>query len=345
MNTSFKAGKTRQLLALLAGCLSTAFVHAAPGSYWEITSKMEMPGMPIAMPAMSIKVCIPNGGEKNPQYMQKKDGKCQLSDVKTTGNKVSWKATCVENGETMTGIGEVSHGKDSFQGTMRLQGSTHGQAVNMSQNYSGKKIGGTCDSEDQVREIKKMADSLCDTSRFGATDWIARASQFLQGNSCPGKKEALCTAVRRDAARDANAYQLLLETEKHNNALIITSCGLNLEATRASVCKANKNGNYEFLKANCPAEAKAYKEDSRKKNCEGRSYTARNSAECRGGADNDDRTPEAVGSHTDRTQAPAAPAGNNTETGKLIDAIPSTGNANTDAVIEGAKKLKGLFGF
>ncbi len=34
---------------------------AAPGEYWEVTVKMEMPGMPFAMPATSTKICIAKG--------------------------------------------------------------------------------------------------------------------------------------------------------------------------------------------------------------------------------------------------------------------------------------------
>ncbi|MBP9218270.1 MAG: DUF3617 family protein [Sterolibacterium sp.] len=325
-------------VATLLMPLTTA--HAAPGSYWEITTKMDMPGMPIAMPAMTIKTCVPNGGEKNPQYLQKKDDKCKMTDIRTTGNKVSWKATCTENGETMTGTGEVSHERDSFRGNMHMQGKSHGQAINMTQTYSGKKIGGTCDSEEQLRELKKIADNACDSSRFTTNDWITRASLYLGNSSCPGKKEPLCAAVRRDAARDTGVYQMLIETEKSNNALITSNCNLNLEALRVSVCKANREGNYSFLKANCPTEAKEYREMARKKNCEGRSYTARNAAGCQGG--NDDAV-DTMAVETSRATTRPAPAASTPHDGDQKD--PGTGSANTDAIIEGAKKLKGLFGF
>ena len=338
----------KHVWSALAAALIATGAQAAPGEYWEINTKMEMPGMPMAMPAITAKVCVPTGSEKNPQHMQPKDSKCQMNDVKTSGNKVSWKVTCVERGETMTGTGEAVHERDSYRGTMHMKGNSGGHAIDMTQTYSGKKVGGACDSEAQVKQAQEMVGKMCDSSKFTATDWIARSDMFLRGNTCPGKKEPLCAAVRKDAARDANAYQMLINTEKNNNALITTSCGLNLEATRASVCKANKDGDYGFLKANCPAEAKEYKEMARKKNCEGRSYTARSSAGCQDG--NDDAA-EAMAVETSRAQAKPAAAKTGSadakgkETNKLLDAMSNTGNAGSDAVVEGAKKLKGLFGF
>ena len=329
------------LVALGAlGTLYTQSAQAAPGEYWEITTKMEMAGMPMQMPTMTLKVCVPAGSEKNPQYMQKNDGKCQLSDVRTSGNKVSWKTTCVEHGETMTGTGESIHEGNSYRGKMHLSGKTQGQAIDMTQTYSGKKIGGACDSEDQVRAIQKKVDAAmgatCDT-----TNWISRSSLYLKGSTCPGKKEPLCAAVRRDAARNAQAYQTLIETEKHNNALITSSCGLDLESLRASVCKASKGGNYNFLKANCPAEAKAYLELSRK-NCAGRSYTSRAAAGCAGdgGDDMNDAPAAASSAPSSRPSAESAEA----QQHKAAETAPRTA-ADVDAVIEGAKKLKGLFGF
>lgn len=348
MNKHFWNGLCAGLIASVA---TATAVYAAPGEYWEITTKMEMPGMPMAMPAMTVKVCVPAGGERNPQYMQKKDDKCQMSDVKTSGNKVSWKVKCVDRGETMTGSGESTHDRDSWRGSMHMKGTSGGQQIDMAQSYSGRKIGGACDSDAQVKQAQEMVGKMCDSSRFTANDWIGRAEMFLKGNACPGKKEPLCSAVRKDAARDAGVYQMLINTEMHNNALITTACGLDLEGTRVAVCRANKSGDYGFLKANCPAEAKAYKEMARKKNCEGRSYTARSAAGCQDGGDGDDEAAEAIAEET--SKARARPATGKTdqadakgkETNKLLDAIPATGNAGADAVVEGAKKLKGLFGF
>ena len=44
-----------------------AKAQAAPGEFWEITSKMEMAGMPFAMPETTSRICIPTGSESDPR--------------------------------------------------------------------------------------------------------------------------------------------------------------------------------------------------------------------------------------------------------------------------------------
>ncbi len=146
--------KKQMWIGLFSGLIA-ASAYAVPGEYWEVTTKMDMPGMPFAMPPITVKVCIPIGGEKNPQLMQKKDSNCQMSDVKTSGNKVTWKARCIHEGETMNGSGESVHEHDSYRGNMHLTGNSHGHAIDMTQTYSGKRIGGSCDSEAQVKEMTR----------------------------------------------------------------------------------------------------------------------------------------------------------------------------------------------
>ena len=45
-------------------CAVSAFsslAFGAPGEYWEVITKMEMAGMPFAMPGQTMKVCIAKG--------------------------------------------------------------------------------------------------------------------------------------------------------------------------------------------------------------------------------------------------------------------------------------------
>ncbi len=64
------------ILGILTGLLSTA-ASAAPGEYWEITNKMEMPGMPFAMPATTAKVLHCQGQRKQ---SRKNSGDKRLQD-------------------------------------------------------------------------------------------------------------------------------------------------------------------------------------------------------------------------------------------------------------------------
>jgi hypothetical protein len=100
----------------------------------------------------------------------------------------------------------------------------------------------------------------------------------------------------------------------------------------------------EWLRAECPAEMKTYAEISRKRFCEGRGFTEQKRvtlADCLKGVSGDD---EAM-----NTPDPDEPAPSKTSkllNGLNLPSMPSMpGGGSTDAVIDGAKKLKNLFGF
>lgn len=134
-----------------AASLFSAAAFSETGEYWEITSKMEMPGMPMAMPAQTMKVCIPPGGEKDPKRMQDKNRDCEMTDVKTSGNSSSWKGKCSGNGTTMNMSGEATYERDSYRGTMVMTGKSQGHDMNMKTMFSGKKVGGSCDTGAQAK--------------------------------------------------------------------------------------------------------------------------------------------------------------------------------------------------
>lgn len=129
---------------LLAGFGSTAAL-AVPGEWWEITSKMEMAGMPFAMPATTVRVCVAKEAATDPrQTMQDKD--CKMTDIKTSGNKTTWKMRCVHDGEVMNGSGEFTGTASAYQGTTRLTGKSGGEKIDMITSYRGKRVGPACDS-------------------------------------------------------------------------------------------------------------------------------------------------------------------------------------------------------
>lgn len=325
------------ILAMITSLLSAA-ACAVPGEYWEVTSKMEMPGMPFAMPATTIKVCIPPGEEKDPRRMQDKKSNCEFTDVKTSGNKVSYKGKCVEKDGTMNMEGENTYERDSYHGIMHMTGKSQGHDMDMKMTYNSKRIGGSCDSEEMVKKMqaqtKDAMDKMCDTSDFNTRKWIGSATMFIAPQpACQGKKDALCDAVRKDAPRDADTYQTLVSAEKSNGKLITKTCGLDMAATTKSICKTINGKNYSQLSAHCPAEAKAFRENQRRRGCEGRSYTAATKAEdfrkCMSGVKADEASDDSM-----QNEAPAPHKSGNS----------SLNNPAAD-VLEGAKKLKGIFGF
>lgn len=322
-------------LALLAGIFS-ASAYCAPGEWWEVSSKMEMPGMPFAMPATTSKICIPKGGANDPrQSMQDKE--CKMTDVKFSGNKTSWKVTCNHNGEVMNGTGDITSTPDSYNGKMHLSGVSGGEKINMTTTYQGKRVGPACESSQpppEVAEAQKQIDQSCETDKKSAVELINIAELFLAKNPmCRGKSKVVCGAIRKEVSNDADAYSALVMHDKQaagGTVSIAKACGLDMAATTRSICKNINGKNYKTLTPHCPAEAKEYRVAMRKKECEGRSYTAQeNLSRCINAEDSGGEQAEDAGS------------GNDAESGKA----KSGTNNPADAVIDGAKKLKGLFGF
>lgn len=331
MNTNFTA-----ILALITSILSAA-AYAAPGEYWEVTSKMEIPGMPFAMPATATKVCISKNGESDPKKTSG-DKNCQMSDIKTVGNKVSWKARCDHNGEVMTGIGEQTSTPNSYAGKMQLSGKSEGEDVSMNMAFSGKRIGGACDSEEMINKAKAQ---MCDTSGYDSTAmWIGSADHIF--TNCAGQRKKLCDNVRKDASKDAQIYTLLLQHDQQSKSTSIAKeCKLDMAATTKSICKGLNSNNYQQLSGYCPAEAKIYREEQRRKACEGRSFTGKPSAEgirlCMSGMKD-------VGDEHQSSEADAPHEVSKTSANNSVNDKPAANNPAND-MLEGIKKLKGMFGF
>lgn len=281
---------------IFAASVFSATAFCAPGEYWEVTSTMEMPGMPMAIPPTTSKVCISRSDEKDPGKLMRgrHSNDCQLTNIKTSGNKTTWKIKC-NSDEISGGSGEMTRSANSYEGVMHLSG----QNGEMTQTYHGKRVGGSCDTEvhedaaatgtgygqpgaaymQSLANMQNMAmqQAMCNTDNYDATQWINNADRFLKGgNNCPGnKKVQLCLSVRNEAPRNAGVYQLLVETENTNGNLIAKSCNLNMGTITKTVCKGIGDGNFnsddvDKLSAYCPAEAKKYMEAQRS----GRSYTA-----------------------------------------------------------------------
>lgn len=357
---------------LLCVTLLSAHAYAATGEYWEVTNKMEMPGMPFSMPATTNKVCIGKGQENDPGKSAG-DKNCKMTDVKTSGNKTTWKVTCDHNGEIMTGSGEQTSSASGYEGKMQFSGKSHGRDNNMSMVYSGKRIGGSCDPEEQKRAITAQSNAVqadinkamakqCDLSSTNSTERILNKLTFLNPQSpCGNKKKEFCNLVRSDVANSIEAYDALVADEDNlersrdqmssmkmsaDDMSIVKGCNLNISASlkalctkinvdnrrqfskhcpaeAKALCKKINGKNYDKLSGDCPAEAKIFREAHRKEYCEGRSYTAETRSEdikrCISGQTDDDSNSN--------------------------DSANESGNGNTTTdMLNGAKKLKGLFG-
>ena len=127
--------------AALLLMFSPARADDPPGVVWETTSQMAMAGMPMAMPAQHLKLCLPLVWTAPPPGG---DQTCVNSNFTRVDNKATWTMVC--SGEMpMTGTGEMTfQGTDSYTGVIKAAA----EGMSMTIKLSGKKIG-TCDNPQQ----------------------------------------------------------------------------------------------------------------------------------------------------------------------------------------------------
>lgn len=140
MNNSLLRGV---LAAVVTTLVSTLLIRAlaadapAKGEQWETTSQMSMEGLPMQMPATTLKICRAKDRTEPPGASR---ANCTNSQYRRDGNKVTWSVQCTD--PDMTGTGEITYAdSDSYSGTLRF---TSAQG-NMTIKLSGRKLG-DCDN-------------------------------------------------------------------------------------------------------------------------------------------------------------------------------------------------------
>lgn len=151
--------KTRlTLFALLAACSAGSALAAGNDELWDMTMKMEMPGMNMKMPEMKHQFCQPKGNAFKPDSMPKQDKKCEMLDLKVSGNTTSWKVRC--NGpEKMEGSGTMTRTADTLQGSTKMSMTSQGQTMQMSQTMTGKRVG-TCDFAEEQKKLEAQIKAM-----------------------------------------------------------------------------------------------------------------------------------------------------------------------------------------
>jgi len=320
----------------LAGMLMTASCCVATGAFaqgtdelWEMTTKMEMAGMP-AMPARTDKVCKLKG-DRDPSKMGEKDksSDCKMTDIKQSGNRSTWKVVCTKP-EPMTGTGDITYTGDKFDGTIKMTGKMGGDDFSMTQVLSGKKVG-TCKYEDPGKKAEQMQaqsqamiDKECDkqieelqpASVFGM-EGLPESSQY-----CKHRKADFCakaTKVSQGMKDEAGFEQANGKYRNWREA--VKACGTDPNTVSAPVCKAAVDKkNLKFVADNCPVEGKALAQ----KHCAGMDYTAIMESQYREVCQK--YASELGKAKVGEAKAEPAPAAPKSDKDKAMDAVKEGGN-------------------
>ncbi len=337
------------LVAFFSGFLANN-AHALQGEWWEITSKMEMPGMPPEMAGMmgsmgaqKQKVCLAKGQQADPTATSKDDN-CTISDMRQSGNTVKFNMKCTGK-DAMTGSAELTHTPNSFSQKIKMRQ----DGEDMLMTSTGKRIGGACDADEMRKkgeamaaqadaQNKKQIAAMCDTSKYTAHDWAMHSNQFIGAKPlCPGKQNELCQVINKEAPRNVDVFNQL-QSQKNERESAAKTCGLNMAATQKSLCKNRAlKGPEHFLAENCPAEAKVYRAlAAKRQDCEERGFTSGEEMKaCMGGKELD------LSNSNENSSSTSSGLSSQSDTAKKEEKK----GIDSKAVLDGAKQLKGLFGF
>ncbi|HWR58707.1 MAG TPA: DUF3617 family protein, partial [Thermodesulfovibrionales bacterium] len=85
---------------------------------WEMTMKMEMPGMPFEVPPTKFSQCMTK--KDAVPHKKDKDEDCKTISTKIEGNTVYWKAQCRTKEGTFDSEGKITYAGSSFNGVMKM---------------------------------------------------------------------------------------------------------------------------------------------------------------------------------------------------------------------------------
>src|SRR2546430_17041257 len=121
---------------LLAGAVSMPALAQARDDLWEVSTRMEMPGMPMAIPPQTNRYCI--GKNRKDEDFIPKQGNCRMLDSKRVGNRFTYRMECTGD-HAGTVDGPITFGTNAYDGQMRMTMKDMSDAMTMT--FSGKRIG------------------------------------------------------------------------------------------------------------------------------------------------------------------------------------------------------------
>lgn len=234
------------------------------GDLWEVTSQMSMEGMQgMALPAQTSRTCADRDWKKPPLGGNDRD-KCETTDFKVDGNKVTWKSRCA-GPPAMTGEGEiVRSGADAYTGWMKM---TSPDGV-MTMKLDGRKVG-ECDAgaarmqreqmvaraESQVAAAEKMQADLHAQTCKSFVESMSLNMLTMQGTPCtdPTYRSEYCARLGT-----LDGYKIVAsqpDVQGQGLQAATAYCNLNLVESKQKLCReAADKEDFDFLGKNCPKE-------------------------------------------------------------------------------------------
>lgn len=129
---------TLSVLCLLLATLPAWGLDLKPGKY-EITAKVEMPGMPGGMTPQTTTQCLT---EQDPvPHSSASVQECKIIEMETKGNTVTYKMECNQQGMKTISTGRMTYSKESFEGTTQMSMGPEAGGMTVTTLVKGKRIG------------------------------------------------------------------------------------------------------------------------------------------------------------------------------------------------------------
>jgi hypothetical protein len=286
-------------LATLLLALPLVAAAQDTGELWEISSQMNIPGMPAGMGAQTQRVC--QGDDPARRAASDKDQKdCKVTDKKQTATRLQVTMACKQG--TMTIDQQYNAARTEFKGSMKMTSKEGDITVTT----TGRKVG-ACNVQQAAKErdeksaaMKKqvdaaMAQGAAATKQYADSQikQCATAAETMNWagfgvySQCYKKTDAKCKEsmgtsdqMSPEIAKSCNAriadyckrYQTqegFLKAKADENAAQM--CGVTTASVKAAQCPKAAQGSLVFLGAYCPVEAKPVAQE----HCTQRDYTSR----------------------------------------------------------------------
>ena len=112
---------SNRLVWIILGLLCATTASAAPNlkdGLWEITGRLDMPGMPANLPPVKHTQCL-SGKDAVPQKAEKEQD-CKVASLKQDGDGVSWAIQCRSSEGTVDSSGKATYRGENMDGAMNM---------------------------------------------------------------------------------------------------------------------------------------------------------------------------------------------------------------------------------
>ncbi|MGE5300879.1 MAG: DUF3617 domain-containing protein [Acidobacteriota bacterium] len=134
-----KMGLILLVVLTVVWCTSSYAMQNITEGKWEITSRVVMEGLPMAVPPVKTTMCLSNK-EAVPQKAQKNQN-CKMISNKVLGDTVTWAMQCRDKNGTTDSEGKITYKGSSFDGKVVVNMKNKEGSQKITQNMHGKRIG------------------------------------------------------------------------------------------------------------------------------------------------------------------------------------------------------------